>query len=79
MSGLLLLLITTIHVVACVALMASILLQSGKGGLAGAFGAARARPSSGSGAASSVRGPDGALGDLLPASLTLGSRRPGRR
>lgn len=40
MSGFLVALIVVVHVAVCVALMASILLQSGKGGgLAGAFGA----------------------------------------
>ena len=40
MSGFMHVLITTIHVLACVALMVAILLQSGRGGgLAGAFGA----------------------------------------
>jgi preprotein translocase subunit SecG len=40
MSGFVLALVTAIHVAACIALMAAILLQSGKGGgLAGAFGA----------------------------------------
>jgi preprotein translocase subunit SecG len=40
MSGFMFALITTIHIIACIALMVSILLQAGKGGgLAGAFGA----------------------------------------
>lgn len=40
MSGIMHVLITTLHVLACVALMVAILLQSGRGGgLAGAFGA----------------------------------------
>lgn len=40
MPGFLIALIATVHIVVCLALMASILLQSGKGGgLAGAFGA----------------------------------------
>jgi preprotein translocase subunit SecG len=40
MSGILLGFVTALHVVVCIALMSSILLQSGKGGgLAGAFGA----------------------------------------
>lgn len=40
MSGILMGLITTLHILACVALMVAILLQSGKGGgLAGTFGA----------------------------------------
>jgi len=40
MSGILGVIVTAIHMIACVALMVSILLQSGKGGgLAGAFGA----------------------------------------
>src|SRR6185503_498863 len=40
MSGILMGLITTLHILACVSLMVAILLQSGKGGgLAGTFGA----------------------------------------
>jgi len=40
MSGFVIALITAVHIVVCVALMAAILLQSGKGGgLAGTFGA----------------------------------------
>jgi len=40
MSGFLIALITVLHIVVCISLMASILLQSGKGGgLAGTFGA----------------------------------------
>ncbi len=40
MSGIMLAVVTAIHIAACIALMATILLQSGKGGgLAGAFGA----------------------------------------
>ncbi len=40
MSGLIIAIVLALHVIVCVALMAAILLQSGKGGgLAGAFGA----------------------------------------
>jgi len=40
MSGLIIAIVVALHVIVCVALMAAILLQSGKGGgLAGAFGA----------------------------------------
>lgn len=85
MSGILTGLIVTIHVLACIALMFAILLQSGKGGgLAGAFGG---------GSSQTLFGGRGAAGFLSRAttvlaviffvtSLTLGlsaSRAVGRR
>jgi len=84
MSGILGALIVGIHVIACVALMVSILLQSGKGGgLAGAFGAGSSQTLfGGRGAATFLSRTTTVLAVIFFAtSLTLGlsaSRTAGR-
>jgi preprotein translocase subunit SecG len=63
MSGFMIVIISAIHIFACVALVVSILLQSGKGGgLAGAFGA---------GSSQTLFGGRGAATFLTRASTTL--------
>jgi preprotein translocase subunit SecG len=66
MSGILMGLITTLHILACVSLMVAILLQSGKGGgLAGTFGA---------GSSQTLFGGRGAATFLSRARRDLGGR-----
>ena len=63
MPGFIVGLVVTIHIIACIALMISILLQSGKGGgLAGAFGG---------GSSQTLFGGRGAAGFLSRATTTL--------
>ena len=83
MSGIMTGLITTLHILACVALMVAILLQSGKGGgLAGTFGAGSSQTLfGGRGAATFLSRAAGTLAVVFfLTSLTLGltaSRRTG--
>jgi preprotein translocase subunit SecG len=85
MSGFLIALITTLHVAVCIGLMASILLQSGKGGgLAGTFGAGSSQTLfGGRGAATFLSRATTALAvTFFVTSLTLGlnaSRSTGAR
>src|SRR5882762_10760103 len=85
MPGFIVALIVTIHIVVCISLMVSILLQSGKGGgLAGTFGAGSSQTLfGGRGAASFLSRATTTLAVLFfVTSLTLGlqaSRTSGRR
>jgi len=85
MPGFLIALITAVHIAVCIALMAAILLQSGKGGgLAGTFGAGSSQTLfGGRGAASFLSRATTTLAVLFfVTSLTLGlqaSRSSGRR
>src|SRR5437762_8103503 len=85
MPGFLIALITALHIAVCIALMAAILLQSGKGGgLAGTFGAGSSQTLfGGRGAASFLSRATTTLAVIFfVTSLTLGlqaSRSSGRR